>query len=218
MSHLIIASDKTRRENYALQTCKEQHIDPFDITIVESEQALGMNDIRGMQKTIFLKPLKSEKKAIILKNAHTATIESQNALLKALEEPPVNTIIILTATTANALLPTILSRCKITFLDKPSGELPEEDQKKYTGILVYLQQASISEKLKTAQDLAKDKEKAIEWLGNTIKAARIQMLEHLSEKGNISKHMLQLLQKAYTALHNTNVNARFLLEHTFLNF
>lgn len=219
LSTLIISSDKIKREDYALQLCKEQQIDPLDIAIIESEESLGINDVRNMQKKLFLKPLKSPQKAIIVKDAHTTTIEAQNALLKVLEEPPVNTIVILTAATENAFLPTILSRCKRIVLDTPSGDLSEEEQRIYTDMLVFLQQASISEKLKLAQDVAKEKEKAREWLEKIIKTARILLLENVTRGENISTYSsaIALFQKAHTSIKNTNIHTRLLLEYTLLN-
>ncbi len=136
-SHLIISSDKQQREKYALHICSEENIDPLDITIIETEQKLGIADVRNMQKKLFLKPLRGEKKAIILYDSHTASIETQNALLKVLEEPPAHTIIILAAANENIFLPTVLSRCKIMKLDKTNEEFPLDELTKYTNILVY---------------------------------------------------------------------------------
>ena len=48
---------------------------------------------------------------IWIEEAHLATIPAQNALLKLLEEPPLNTTIYLTTQSQSSLLPTIRSRC-----------------------------------------------------------------------------------------------------------
>ena len=50
------------------------------------------------------------------------TTEAQNALLKSLEEPPADTVIILTATSLRALLPTITSRTQHLRLETPALE------------------------------------------------------------------------------------------------
>jgi len=219
MSLLIISPDKTKREDYALQICKEQDIDSFDITTVASEQAIGITDVRNMQKKLSLKPLKGKQKAMIIKDAHTATVDSQNALLKALEEPPANTIIILTATTEHAFLPTIVSRCRLIYVEKSGQEPSQEEQIRDMNVLKSLQQTTIAEKLKLAQDLAKEKEKAIAWLENMIKTARLVLVEQTNTPKEIHNYifMLQLLQKAHVSMQTTNVQARFLLEYTFLN-
>ncbi|MBD3315534.1 MAG: hypothetical protein GF344_07080 [Chitinivibrionales bacterium] len=49
----------------------------------------------------------------ILDGIETMNAESANAMLKTLEEPPTNTILILCTARPHAVLPTILSRCQI---------------------------------------------------------------------------------------------------------
>ncbi len=50
------------------------------------------------------------KRVIIINDAHCMNIQSQNALLKTIEEPPAHTYIILISSERNQLLPTIHSR------------------------------------------------------------------------------------------------------------
>ena len=50
------------------------------------------------------------RRAIVIEHAQHLTNEAQNALLKLLEEPPANTLLILTASRPSDLLPTISSR------------------------------------------------------------------------------------------------------------
>lgn len=58
----------------------------------------------------------------IIPQAETMTEEAQNAFLKTLEEPPPDTVLLLTAVNLSRLLPTIISRCQVLRL----GPLPEE--------------------------------------------------------------------------------------------
>lgn len=51
------------------------------------------------------------RRAVLVLNAHTMSDEAQNALLKTLEEPPEDTVIILTASGVSQLKPTVRSRC-----------------------------------------------------------------------------------------------------------
>lgn len=55
----------------------------------------------------------SEYKAVIITDADKLSVQSQNTLLKILEEPPPRIIFILTTAKKRKLLPTILSRCII---------------------------------------------------------------------------------------------------------
>src|SRR5579885_2149071 len=112
-SVLLIGTNTAYIKQQALEICKKEGIDPFDITTIATASSLGIEDVREVQKLLFLQPLRGTKKAIIIEKSHMATIEAQNALLKTLEEPPLSTVIILLAETEHTLLPTILSRCTI---------------------------------------------------------------------------------------------------------
>lgn len=59
--------------------------------------------------------------------AESFRIEAQNALLKILEEPPVNIVFILITTSKNSLLPTIYSRLSYQYLKKPLNQEIEID-------------------------------------------------------------------------------------------
>ena len=50
---------------------------------------------------------------VIIDEAHTLNRTSQNTILKILEEPPPRALILMTATSAGAMLPTIRSRCRV---------------------------------------------------------------------------------------------------------
>lgn len=55
-------------------------------------------------------------RVVIIDEAHTLNRHAQNAILKILEEPPSQALILMTATTPGALLPTIRSRCRVLHL------------------------------------------------------------------------------------------------------
>lgn len=59
------------------------------------------------------RPALSERKVFVVSEAEKLNAESQNALLKVLEEPPVYCCIVLTCTRLDRLLPTTKSRCQI---------------------------------------------------------------------------------------------------------
>lgn len=71
--------------------------------------------VRHMLRHVALTPAMASRKVFIVGDAERlipqrANPEAANALLKVLEEPPVDTVLILTASEPDALLPTILSR------------------------------------------------------------------------------------------------------------
>ncbi len=85
---------------------------PYYTLLRSDGDSISIETIRDLQrfmqlKTIGTKPL---RRAAIIEHADRLTTEAQNAFLKLLEEPPADTIMILTTDNQRALLPTIRSR------------------------------------------------------------------------------------------------------------
>jgi DNA polymerase-3 subunit delta' len=72
---------------------------------------LRIDTIREMQRTVGLSPYMGRWKVYILGDANRMNEEAANALLKTLEEPPSQTILLLLAPDDSSVLPTISSRC-----------------------------------------------------------------------------------------------------------
>lgn len=79
-------------------------------------KTIPVETIRSLQKFLSLKVPTTDKdniaRAIIIEDAHLLSLESQNALLKTLEEPPADTILMLLIPSAEAVLATIQSRSR----------------------------------------------------------------------------------------------------------
>ena len=83
---------------------------------------IKVEQVRGLQERLALRPLESKRKLALVASAHAMNEPAQNAFLKTLEEPPSDTTIVLVASQADDLLPTIRSRCvRVAF-----GPLPRE--------------------------------------------------------------------------------------------
>lgn len=93
-----------------LKIDRNQHPDVRLIQPDESE--IKIDDIRQLQRVISLKPYEARMKVFILNDAHRLTAEASGALLKTLEEPPGNSLIILISDKPALLFKTIVSRCK----------------------------------------------------------------------------------------------------------
>lgn len=65
-------------------------------------------------------------KVFIIADADLATTEAANTLLKTLEEPPAQTVIILSTSRPSALPATVVSRCQKIPFSRLSGEIIEE--------------------------------------------------------------------------------------------
>lgn len=223
-SYLIVGKDKKKRQKYILNFCHDQKIDAVDISLIEKDfsdkkatQSIGIDDIKQIQKKIFFKAIKSTQKAVVIEDAQLLTTEAQNALLKVLEEPPAHTLIFLSSETRETVIATIQSRCQIISLEEETKELTEKEK---TDLLVFLETVEtmpIGDKLKKAEALAKDKDRALKWLTKCILFARTQLLDQTGEMQQKTAHKIRILQELHTLLKTTNVNPRLAIEATLLN-
>lgn len=88
------------------------------LTVVAPEEkaSIGIEQIRRLQTDLSLKTYSaSGQRVILVDEAEKLTVEAQNALLKVIEEPPEATVIILTATDPQRLLPTVRSRSQSVY-------------------------------------------------------------------------------------------------------
>ena len=97
------------------QSCKHaQSGNQPDIIKVTHEKpnTISVDDIRTqVNNDIVIKPYSSKYKIYIIPEADLMSAQAQNALLKTIEEPPEYAVIMLLTENAEALLPTIRSRC-----------------------------------------------------------------------------------------------------------
>lgn len=97
------------------QSCKQaQNGNQPDIIKVTHEKpnTISVDDIRTqVNNDIVIKPYSSKYKIYIIPEADLMSAQAQNALLKTIEEPPEYAVIMLLTENAEALLPTIRSRC-----------------------------------------------------------------------------------------------------------
>lgn len=90
----------------------------------EKKKEINIKTVRQLQRQLVLYPHQGKYKIAIIKNAHKMNLEASNAILKTLEEPLNNVILILTTAAPKELLPTILSRCRqYNFLAAQEKEL-----------------------------------------------------------------------------------------------
>ncbi len=79
---------------------------------LEKQTQIKIDTVREIQRKISLKPSEGKWKVFIIDNAEKLSQEASNCLLKTLEEPPENSLLILLATIKDALPQTVISRCQ----------------------------------------------------------------------------------------------------------
>lgn len=92
-----------------------------DLMELSREGPLTIDQVRTLKSDLSLKPHSARYRVGIVPDAERLGIPAQNALLKLLEEPPAATVLILTAASAERLLPTTVSRCRQIRFTRPSA-------------------------------------------------------------------------------------------------
>ena len=117
---------------------------PPDKAILPLSLIIGSEERRGREGVCYemsLRPMTGNRRIAVIDDADKMNAESANALLKTLEEPSANYLMILIASELDAILPTIRSRCQLIrfaelsaddvselLLDHQLAESPEQAQ------------------------------------------------------------------------------------------
>ena len=98
---------------------------PDLVTLFGQSVSIGIEEIERLQAQLIVSPYYQHgQRIVVVEPAETLTLEAQNRFLKTLEEPPPRTLIVLVTTAAEALIPTIRSRCaEIRFLPPPPDDV-----------------------------------------------------------------------------------------------
>ena len=130
---------------------------------------LKVEQVRQLQERLAFRPLEAKWKVAILTPADALNPQAQNALLKTLEEPPRDTVLVLVTSAPDKLLPTIRSRCsRVQFgplpddviaakLAKEKKQSPAEAQ-----LLAKMAQGSMSRALALDSGVGKKRKETIE--------------------------------------------------------
>ncbi|HFQ88921.1 MAG TPA: DNA polymerase III subunit delta' [Desulfobulbus sp.] len=75
--------------------------------------AIKIDQVRELKKSLAFAPFETGLRVVVLEEVQTMRREAGNSLLKVLEEPPPDNLLILVASDSEPILPTILSRCQV---------------------------------------------------------------------------------------------------------
>jgi DNA polymerase-3 subunit delta' len=93
-----------------------KHPDLYHLHPEGSGVRIPIDSTRDLIQAIILKPIEARRRIALLTDFHRALPNAANALLKTIEEPPPSAILLITAESADELLPTIVSRCRVIAL------------------------------------------------------------------------------------------------------
>lgn len=169
--------------------------------------------VRGLTETLHLHSFEGGWKAGVVPKIELMKVETQNAFLKTLEEPPPDTVLVLTTDNVSSVLPTILSRCQTIrvgpmprdFIRSLVAEQRGLDPEK-AGLVAALAGGDASRALDMDLDLMVDfRRKCIEALQDIDKkdiSAMLDFAQSVSGNGDEAMAVMDLLAGFYQdALH-----------------
>ncbi len=104
-----------------------------DVWLIEPRDGvLRVDQVRDVTREASRRPVEATHRVFILTHMEQAHPAAANALLKTLEEPPSHVILVLTAPSEDAVLPTLVSRCQVLHLRPvPEAELVKALQEQH---------------------------------------------------------------------------------------
>ncbi len=119
--------DPKKRPCGVCENCKAIKDGTFmDVIEIDAASNNGVENIRELRESVKYPPAVGRKKVYIIDEVHMLSPGAFNALLKTLEEPPENVMVILATTEPQKLPATILSRClRLDFKRVPQKLLME---------------------------------------------------------------------------------------------
>lgn len=208
-STIFISADLNLVQSRIDQICQQLNntINPNnpDIFIVNEISGWSIGLVRTLKNWLSQKPFNHENKIIIIYQVDRFNTESQNALLKSLEEPGENNYFILTSSKPTNIINTITSRCQIIKL-KNSFITPKD-----TKPIVFNNGTKAD--LLESDSLSKDKDQVLPFLEN-----QLIIYQKIIQK-NPTQQNSQIIQKILKAIQmvNANVDPRSALDFLLLS-
>lgn len=221
---LITANSQSEREVIRHNLLKKFSVYKSDQILIEGETSI--ETVRDLKKIVLTYPRKGRTLAVILTQIHSFSHPAQTALLKLLEEPPQNTILILETDNQSNVLTTIKSRSLII----KSNQIPQLTPVQETEIITFWKEVfsakNLGSRLLIASKLTnnlKNREDVKNWLNNQIVFFHKLLLKRLQP---VSKTNLLSASEVVSLIHNliqsnrlitSNVNIKLVLDNLLLD-
>ena len=122
-------------------------------------RALRIGAVRELERQASLRPVMGRHKIFVLDDADRMTGESPQAILKTLEEPPAQTLLILILDRARAVPATVISRCQLVrFAPREDGQAEVRDEA--VALLAEIRDKGLDALFRRSQAFDRDRERA----------------------------------------------------------
>lgn len=112
----LVCTAQQRRPCAGCAACRQAdagtHLDLSVVGLEGSSQIITVSQIREIQRKLAYRQAGKRCRVVIIDDAGSMNVDSQNKLLKTLEEPPARTVLILCCLHPGLLLATVRSRCQ----------------------------------------------------------------------------------------------------------
>lgn len=207
-STIIISSDQEEIAQQINKICanlkNENLSNNPDIFTINQNTGWTIELTRQIKHFLSQKPFNHPNKIVIISQAENLNIESQNALLKMLEEPGENNYFILSSSKPTKLLPTIISRCQIIKFKNDSSLSDNQP------LEIFHQ---IKKDLTTSELLSKDKTQILPYLEDQLKIQQKLLVKNPNLE---TSRLIQRIIKSIQMI-EANVDPRSALDFLFLS-
>jgi hypothetical protein len=201
---------------------------PYFLMVSPDNNTISIEVVRQLQSFVRLKTSGKAiwRRAILVEDAQCMTIEAQNAFLKLLEEPPADTLIILTVINQTNLLATIISRAPEISIKAVAVEAASQHFEKYDPALVARAyhisggQMGLMTRLldeQQNQDLLKYIDAAKQLLQLPVFDRLVFIDQYLKQKDSLEDLLWALLIVSQAALNQAAQNSKQLLVQRWQN-
>lgn len=202
---------------------------PFDVLYIipkEDKKEIAINQIREARRHLSLSPYNSLYKFAIIDRAETMSDDAVHAILKTLEEPSGNTVLILITQKPELLPKTVVSRLQeIRFRPIPLNEISKDFINKDH---IDLLNKPLNDVFKKIEQISKailaeskrDETEIFSLLDSWLFWFREKLIEAesrpMSGSPNNLVKIIKEIQKTKDLISTTNINKRLALENLFL--
>ena len=145
----------------------------------------------------------------MIKKAELLSLDAANALLKTLEEPPVETIFILTTTNIREIIPTIISRCQNIYFPETGAKLSNSGRGKWVKDFLAADLIRRFQLVKGMAEIKGDPAKIISYLQGYLRDEMLRETE-IKKRKRIAREIRGV--SASRLLLKRNVSAKLILE------
>ena len=183
----------------------------------------GVHRVEQMRQLVAmagLSPILGERKLFLLQDVDLITEDGANTLLKLLEEPTPDTVLILLSSNPEGLLPTVLSRCQLFFFGNGAPvepELPEGMVGQAETLLQQMPVMPIYQVLQAARNFEKEREQQKLFFFALLKVVHqaAKSEKDLPMKGQALLRSANMLESALELI-SKSVNQKMLTDVVYL--